>query len=192
MISNFRFQLAEMGMEDRLPAVLDETARVREEFGHPIMVTPYSQFVGTQAVMNVILGERYKMIPDEVILYALGFWGEDESASMDADIRDRILGARRAKELANWDSPQPSLKEIRDLYGGPGVSDDDLLLRFAIDKESVDVMRAAGPPKPYRAEQSTLLGLIETLNRSRSCRQMRVRKQGLSITLARNAAPANA
>jgi oxaloacetate decarboxylase alpha subunit len=192
MISNFRFQLAELGMQDRLPAVLEETARVRREFGHPIMVTPYSQFVGTQAVMNVILGERYKMIPDEVILYALGFWGEEESASMDSDIRDRILGTRRAKELANWEVPQPSLKEIRDLYGGPGVSDDELLLRFAIDKESVDVMRAAGPAGTCHAEQSTMLGLVETLNRSRSCRQVRVRKQGLAITLARQAHPAGA
>lgn len=190
MISNFRFQLGELGMQDRLPAVIEETARVREELGHPIMVTPYSQFVGTQAVMNVILGERYRMVPDEVILYALGLWGEEESASMHPDIRDRILATRRAKELARWQIPQPSLKEVRDLYGGPGVSDDELLLRFTIDKESVDVMRAAGPFRPYRAEQSTLQGLIETLNRSTSCRQVRVRKAGLSVTLARNPAPA--
>jgi len=189
MISNFRFQLSQIGMQDRLQAVLEETARVRQEFGHPIMVTPYSQFVGVQAVMNVIMGQRYSIISDEVIMYALGFWGEEESASMDPNIRDLILNTPRAKELAKWELPQPSLKEVRDRYGGPGVSDDELLLRLAVDKESVDVMRAAGPPEAFHEEQSPLLRLIEMLNRSKSCRQVRIHKEGLSIILARGAAP---
>jgi len=69
------------------------------------------------------------------------------------------------------------------------VSDDELLLRLAVDKESVDVMRAAGPPEAFHEEQSPLLRLIEMLNRSKSCRQVRIHKEGLSIILARGAAP---
>ena len=95
MISNLRHQLAQVKMQDRLDEVLDETARVREEFGYPIMVTPYSQFVGVQAAMNVMLGERYKEVTDQVIQYALGFWGEAERASINPDIRDRILSTNR-------------------------------------------------------------------------------------------------
>jgi oxaloacetate decarboxylase alpha subunit len=188
MISNFRYHLSKVGMADRLQAVLEETARVREDLGHPIMVTPYSQFVGTQAALNVIAGERYKIISDEVILYALGFWGEEESTSMDPNIRDRIVSLPRAKELAKWELPQPSLNEVRQRYGGPGVSDDELLLRLSTDKESVDSLRAAGPSKPLNGEPSALLRLVEQLNRSKGCRQIRIQKEGLSITLHRSEA----
>ena len=125
MIANLRHQLATMGLQDKLKEVLQETARVRAEFGHPIMVTPYSQFVGTQAMMNVVLGERYKAVPDEVIQYALGLWGEEESASIEPNVKDRILEKPRAKELADWSPPQPSLAQLRRQYGGPGVSDDE-------------------------------------------------------------------
>jgi oxaloacetate decarboxylase (Na+ extruding) subunit alpha len=185
MISNFRYHLSKVGMSDRLPAVLEETARVRQELGHPIMVTPYSQFVGTQATLNVISGERYKSITDEVILYALGFWGDEERDSIDPDIRDRIVSSPRAKELANWEVPQPSLKEIRQRYGGRGVSDDELLLRLSTDKESVDRLRASGPA-PAAAEPTPLLQLIERLDRSPSCQQIHIAKPGLSITLGRS------
>ncbi len=188
MISNFRYHLSNVGMADRLQAVLEETTRVREEFGHPIMVTPYSQFVGTQAALNVIAGERYKIISDETVLYALGFWGQEECTSMDPDIRDRILSLPRAKELARWKLPQPSLQEVRQQYGGPGVSDDELLLRLSTDKQSVDSLRAAGPASVLNGEPSPLARLVEQLNRSKSCRQIRIRKERLSITLNRGEA----
>ena len=67
MISNLRHQLRVVGMEDKLEATLEEAARVREEFGYPIMVTPLSQFVATQAAINVIVGVRYKEVTDQVI-----------------------------------------------------------------------------------------------------------------------------
>jgi len=67
MISNLRHQLRTLGMEEKLPAVLEEAGRVRAEFGYPIMVTPLAQFVGTQAAINVIAGERYKEVTDQSI-----------------------------------------------------------------------------------------------------------------------------
>ena len=76
MISNFRFQLGNLGKLDKLPEVLEEVIRVRAEFGYPIMVTPYSQFFGVQAAINVMVGQRYQEVTDEVLLYALGHWGE--------------------------------------------------------------------------------------------------------------------
>ncbi|MGH7810734.1 MAG: hypothetical protein ACREP5_10700, partial [Candidatus Binatia bacterium] len=79
MISNFRFQLGNLGKLDKLPEVLEEVSRVRAEFGYPIMVTPYSQFFGVQAAINVMVGERYREVTDEVLLYALGFWGDEEA-----------------------------------------------------------------------------------------------------------------
>ena len=187
MIANLRNQLSKIGLEARLQAVLEETACVRAEFGHPIMVTPYSQFVGTQAAMNIILGERYKGVPDEVIQYAMGWWGEEESASMDPNVRDRILGMPRAKELASWQPPQPSLQEVRQKYGGPGVSDDDLLLRYFTGKDEVDAMRTAGPARP-RGGASPLMSLIEELNKSTSCNHIQLQKGGMSLTLGKGTA----
>ena len=72
MISNMRHQLKIVGLENKMEAALEESGRVRAEFGYPIMVTPLSQYVGTQAAINVILGDRYKEVPDQVIQYALG------------------------------------------------------------------------------------------------------------------------
>ena len=92
MISNLRHQLARVGLGDHMERALEEVVRVREELGYPIMVTPLSQFVGSQAAINIIVGERYKEVTDQVILYALGRWGREGSDSMDPGVKDRILG----------------------------------------------------------------------------------------------------
>ncbi len=183
MISNFRYQLAKAGMEHRLPEVLAEIGRVRAEFGYPIMVTPYSQFVGVQATMNVILGERYKEVADEVIQVALGLWGEEECSLMDANVKDKILSRPRAKELAEWTPPQPSLKEIRAHLGDPGISDDELLLRYFSSEADVMAMKAAAPPTPYRLGRHSLLGIIEAISKQDSSRQIYIRTENLSLQL---------
>jgi oxaloacetate decarboxylase alpha subunit len=171
MISNFRYQLRKAGMEHRLPEVLDEIGLVRAEFGYPIMVTPYSQFVGVQATMNVIAGERYKIVADEVIQYALGIWGEEESNSMDTNVKDKILNRPRARELAEWVPPQPSLQKLRELLGGPGISDDELLLRYFSSQEDVAAMKASPVPKPY-SYAPPLLRLLESLLKQEEQRQI--------------------
>lgn len=186
MISNLRFQLGTMGLADKLPAVLEEISRVRADLGYPVMVTPYSQFTGVQAVMNVVAGERYKVVADEVIQYALGLWGEDERDSMDPNVRDRILARERAKELARWQPEQPSLKEVRQSLGGPGVSDDDLLLRYFTDAEQVAAMRAAGGVRLDDA--SSLTRLLAKVGSAKNVSFVSVRKGDASITLGRNAA----
>jgi len=135
MISNFRFQLGNLGKLDQLPAVLDEVTRVRGEFGYPIMVTPYSQFFGVQAAINVMVGARYKEVTDEVLLYALGYWGEEEAQAIDANLRDRLVSSARAKELARVKAPEITLKEFREKFGGDRVSDDDKLLNFLLVKK---------------------------------------------------------
>src|SRR5207342_3035367 len=124
--SNLRHQLRTLGMEDKLPATLEEAARVRAEFGYPIMVTPLSQFVGTQAAINVIVGERYKEVPDQNIQYALGIWGKEAIEVMDPNVRDKILNRPRAKDWEHWQPEEPTLHEIRQKYGAQ-LSDEDLI-----------------------------------------------------------------
>ena len=96
------------GVSGRLDLVREEAARVRAELGYPIMVTPLSQFVGTQAAINVITGARYKQVTDEIIQYALGLWGREALEHMDANIRDLILNRPRAREIATM-KIQPAL-----------------------------------------------------------------------------------
>jgi len=189
MISNFRHQLSKLGMRDRVQEVLEETGRVRAEFGYPIMVTPYSQFVGVQAAMNVILGERYKEVTDEGIQYALGLWGEEESSSMDPDVKDKILSRPRARELANWEPAEMSLKEFRGKFGGPGVSDDELVLRYFAGKEEVEAMRKAGPPRSYLSVQNPLIALIDELSKKKELSHVHIQKGDLSIRMERGDYP---
>ena len=77
MISNLRHQLKMLGKEDKMQNVLDEIVQVSAELGYPIMVTPFAQFVGSQAAINIMTGERYKEVTDQVIQYALGLWGKE-------------------------------------------------------------------------------------------------------------------
>jgi oxaloacetate decarboxylase alpha subunit len=145
MISNLRHQLTKQGSAGRLEEVLQETARVRADLGYPIMVTPYSQYVGTHASMNVILGERYKQVSDEIIKYALGFYGEEEASSIDPNVRDKILDRPRAKQLAGSKPSEPSVDELRKKWGGTGISDDEVLLRYFAGDQEVAAMRATAP-----------------------------------------------
>ena len=180
MISNLRHQLAGMGMGDRLGEVLDEACRVREEFGYPIMVTPYSQFVGSQCAINVILGRRYQQVTDEVIQYAMGRWGEDEASSMDPEVRDRILDRPRARELRNWRPPDTSLRELKEKLGGTGVSDDELLLRYFTSEEDVRAMQQA-PPRTRNG--GSPVALIRSLTERSEARQIFIRRPDLSVRL---------
>ncbi|MCS7171941.1 MAG: hypothetical protein N0A24_00755 [Armatimonadetes bacterium] len=100
VLSNLRYQLRELGLEDRLEEVLQEVVQVRRELGYPMMITPYAQMVVTQAAFNVATGGRYEVVPDDVIRFALGWFGKESGADqMDPIVRDRILGRQRAKEI---------------------------------------------------------------------------------------------
>ena len=182
MISNMRHQLKIVGMEHKMDEALEEAAQVRAEFGYPIMVTPLSQYVGTQAAINVILGERYKEVPDQVIQYALGIWGKEGADLMDPNVKDKILGRPRAKEWIGWTPPEPSLKEIRSRFAA-GVSDEELILRFFAGDDQVDALKAAGRPREYLDGNRSLLKLIEQLSKRKDCNQVYVKRPGFSIRL---------
>lgn len=185
VISNLRHQLSQLRMEHRLDEVLDEVVRVRQDLGYPIMVTPFSQFVVSQAAMNVMLGERYREVPDEVIQYALGFWGEEASSAIDPDVKDKILARPRAKELASRETSEPSIEEMRRRLGGTGVSDDELLLRYIVEEKEIAAMRAAGPVREYPAE-APLLNLLREAVKRRGYNRIYVEKKGsFSFSLER-------
>jgi len=145
MVSTLKRQLSERGMENRLQDVIEEITIVRKELGYPIMVTPLSQIVGSQATMNIISGERYKIIPNGVIEYVAGFFGPPP-VPIDPNVLDKITSMPKTKKLMAAEFSQPSVSEIRQQLGiGLNVSDEEFLLRYAINKDDVDAMVAAGP-----------------------------------------------
>jgi oxaloacetate decarboxylase alpha subunit len=183
MISNLRHQLRSVGMEDKLQETLEEAGRVRAEFGYPIMVTPLAQFVGTQAAINVIVGERYKEITDQAIQYALGHWGKEAPSVMDPAVKDKILSRRRAKEWERWTPPNLSLQEVRQKFGAPGVSDEELILRVIAGVPAVEAMLAAGAPRQYLNTTQPLVRLIGELTKRRDCSQVFIQKNWLTLRL---------
>jgi oxaloacetate decarboxylase (Na+ extruding) subunit alpha len=185
MISNLRHQLKTLGKEDQIDRVLDETVRVRAELGYPIMITPFAQFVGSQAAINIITGERYKEVTDQVIHYAYGRWGRSGREFMDPEIRAKILNRPRAKELEHWELPQPTLEEVRRKYGSAGVSDEELLLRFFAGPSFVDALKAAPPHKEFLDARQPVVRLLEALSRQRNWSHVEIRKGNFSLSMGR-------
>jgi oxaloacetate decarboxylase alpha subunit len=183
MISNLRYQLRRVGMEDKIDQTLEEAARVRAEFGYPIMVTPLSQFVGSQAAINVIIGERYKEVTDQTIEYAMGIWGKEGAALMDPNVKENVLNRPRAKEIAQRPHPTDSLQDLRRKYGGAGVSDEEVLLRFFSSKDDVDRMHAAGPARTYGTGGNPLLNLVAELSKQTERNSVFIQKPNFSLRL---------
>ncbi|HWP58146.1 MAG TPA: hypothetical protein VNL14_09680 [Candidatus Acidoferrales bacterium] len=188
MISNLRHQLRVVGMEDKLEATLEEAARVRAEFGYPIMVTPLSQFVGSQAAINVIVGERYKEVTDQTIQYALGIWGKEGALLMDPDVRDKILSRPRARAWEGWQPPEPSLAEVRNQFGGPGVSDEELILRVYAGIDAVKELQTRGAPREYLNARHPLVAIVEELTRRKEYAQVYIDRPEFKLRLQRRGA----
>ena len=129
MLSNTQNQLNEMGMGDRFFDVMDEMPRVREDLGYPPLVTPTSQIVGTMAMMNVMMGDRYKMVPNEVKDLVRGKYGALPGTISD-DIRRTIIGDEEPITCRPADLIEPELEGYRqDLAskGYNGITDEDVL-----------------------------------------------------------------
>lgn len=141
MLTNLQFQLEQAGMLERFDDVLAECGRIREELGWPIMVTPFAQFVATQAVYNIVKGERYAIVPDEVKRYALGYFGK-LVAPVHPDVLDRIVERGSQSIPLEPVAPEPAVARLRAKY--PNMSDQERLLRFMFAGGQVDEMLAAG------------------------------------------------
>jgi oxaloacetate decarboxylase alpha subunit len=185
MISNLRFQLRKVGMEHKIDQALEETMRVRAELGYPIMVTPLSQFVGSQAAINVIVGERYKEVTDQIIQYALGYWGKEGAELMAPEVKAKIMDRPRAKEWAEWQPPEPTIAEIRTKMNAEHVSDEELLLRWNLGVDEIEAMRAAGAPKEYFTARQPLVNLLDALSKKKDYRQIVVQKGEMTISFQR-------
>jgi oxaloacetate decarboxylase alpha subunit len=108
------------------------------------MATPLSQLVGTQAVLNVVTADRYSLVPDEVVAYAAGHYGEPP-APIDPEVLDRIMQADNAARVVARPPEQPTLDELRARHSTGPDEDDVLILKALIPEPDIAAMQAAGP-----------------------------------------------
>ena len=140
MVGTMRRQLAETRLSHLEGAVIEELGRVRAELGWPIVMTPFAQILLAQAFLNVTGKERYGVIPDEAIRYALGRFGRP-NRPIDAQVMDRIESLQRTREL-RAEPPMAALADLRKQLGVK-LADEELLLRATMPASQVDAMIAA-------------------------------------------------
>ena len=190
MIGTMRRHLAEHRLSHMEEAVIDELGRVRQELGWPIVMTPFSQILLTQAVMNVTGKERYAVVPDEVIRYALGKFGKPNIPIV-PEVMDRIDALPRTRELRE-EPGMPSIRELRKRIG-PDLTDEEFLLRATMPGDQVDAMKAAGPaPVSYDPNVAPVMNLIRQLAKRRELTHVLVEKVGFKLELSRHAQHAGA
>ena len=174
MVSTTRRMLEELRRPELFEAALEEVGRVRAEMGYPIIVTPVSQLVATQAVRNVIDAERWSNVSDETIRYFLGHYGEP-AAPVASEVADRVLSLARVDELRHLEPLQ--LDGARARFGRD-ISDEELLLRLTMPAEQVDAMLASSPASApaVRPARHPVVTLLREVEKRPSLTQLRVRK----------------
>jgi len=187
-MTTLKRQLAELGLEHRLPEVIEEIERVRAELGYPIMVTPFPQIVCAQALVNVVSEQRYEKISDQAIRYVLGRFGKP-TADVDQDVKDRILGHPRTKAIMA-EPPAFSLHDLRKKFAHI-KSDEEFLLRAVMPSDQVDAMlNHDQTPSDYNPDSRPIVELLKGLLLRPAQQHVVVEKPGFRLELrGRNRQP---
>jgi len=153
MISNLLHQLREQGALHRMNEVLEEIPRVREDLGFPPLVTPTSQIVGTQAVLNVLTGARYKTITNEVKLYLQGRYGQ-APGTVNPVIRQQAIGNEDVIDVRPADLLRDEMESLREAIGALAHTEEDVLIYAMFPDLGRDFLenRKAGTLKPEPLE----------------------------------------
>ena len=188
MVTTTKRMLEELRRPELFDATLDEVERVRAEMGYPIVVTPVSQLLVTQSVMNVVDGERWRTVSDEMLRYFHGHYAA-AAAALDPEISDLVLSRPRAKELAHVEPL--TLDGAREKFG-KRISDEELLLRLTMPAEQVDAMLASPPaserpPSFERPARDPLVRLLQEVAKRKSIGYLRLEK-GDEVVVWRRAA----
>lgn len=149
MLSNLIGQLKEQGKSDKLQEVLEEVPRVRKDLGEPPLVTPSSQIVGTQAVFNVLMGERYKVVTDQTKDLLLGKYGKTEKP-FNSEVVEKALGDRKSEAIScrAADLIEPQLPEMEKAVAPYKQQDEDTLSYALFPQVAVEYFK-------YRQAQQT-------------------------------------
>lgn len=201
MISNLVSQLEEQRALDRIHEVLDEIPRVRAELGYPPLVTPTSQIVGTQAVLNVLSGERYKLVPGEVKAYVRGLYGKPP-APLDPVIQKKIIGDELPLTERPADKLRPGIEKAEQESSGLAHSREDVLSyavfpqvakKFFLDRQqggqkSVTEVKASGIPKEdSKMNLKEIKELIKILSET-DITELNLESEGVKVSIKKGSA----
>jgi oxaloacetate decarboxylase (Na+ extruding) subunit alpha len=173
VIANLREQLRQLHIPDKLDEVLDEVVRIVHDLGDPIMITPASQFIVSQAALNVAVGERYKEVLDSMIETALGVWGWEDAGVpwMDQNVKDRFLSHPNAKVLAaayerkkETMASEGDLNKLRASYGLVNATDEEFML-YHIMKGDREIKQISKPYRSYFTGTEPLILLLKELSK---------------------------
>jgi oxaloacetate decarboxylase (Na+ extruding) subunit alpha len=158
VISNLTTQLGQLGVPEILQDVLEEIPRILEDMGYPVMITPFSQFIVTQAVLNVQLG-RWEQCLDAMIKFAAGMYGIEEAGVpyMNQNVKDKLLSLPAAKEIkekgdhiVEYINSEPSEEDCKRRFGmSPDASDEDFILRVLLHGDEEMKQVTPGGPDAY-------------------------------------------
>ncbi|MBI4345124.1 MAG: pyruvate carboxylase subunit B, partial [Euryarchaeota archaeon] len=164
MLSNLVSQLKEQKAMDKYEEVLQETPRVRADLGYPPLVTPTSQIVGTQAVMNVLVGERYKVISQEVKDYVKGLYGRPPG-QINEELKMKIMGEGPPITCRPADMLEPQLEKLKAEAEKLGISkkEEDLITYALYPSVAVKFLKGEVKEEPLPAAEKTPGGGIPTL-----------------------------
>ena len=154
MLSNLMSQLKQQGAMDKYEEVLKEVPRVREDLGYPPLVTPLSQMVGTQSVLNVITGERYKMVPKEIYDYARGLYGQSP-APIKEEVLHKIFKGEDVEIITHRpaDDLEPQFEMYKEKYKGLCNSDEDVLSCALFENVAVKFLENRNNPKTEEEDE---------------------------------------
>ncbi len=139
MLSNLLSQLTEQGLADKYEEVLAEVPRVRKDLGYPPLVTPLSQMVGTQSLMNVIAGERFKVVPNEIKDYVRGLYGQSP-VPVEEDIKQKIIGDEEVISVRPADLIAPQLPALRKEIAEYAKTEEDVLSYASFPQQAKDFL----------------------------------------------------
>ncbi|MBR3674894.1 MAG: oxaloacetate decarboxylase subunit alpha [Bacilli bacterium] len=152
MLSNLISQLKQQNASDKLEDVLKEVPNVRKDLGYPPLVTPLSQMVGTQAVMNVISGERYKLVPKEIKDYLHGKYGK-APAPINEEVKKKIIGDDEVITCRPADLLAPEFEELKEKYKDIAKCDEDVLSIALFEKNALEFLGKKYGPKDDEVEE---------------------------------------
>jgi len=176
-----RYQLETMKLEGRLPEILEEVAQVRRDLGYPIVVSPFAQYVVTQATLNVVQGERYKTIPDEIRKYASGYYGKLAAKPSDEFLERANLKADEFVTERPGEHIEPWIPRLRAELGAQ-ANDEDLLLAAFYDKALLEPLKKPAPA--YRYGTTPLHELVSWLGARRDIEYAHIRFAGTEMTFS--------
>ncbi|MDE3075177.1 MAG: hypothetical protein KGJ86_07080 [Chloroflexota bacterium] len=179
MVSHLVSQLSQLGLVHRLPQILEEVARLRQELGYPGMFTPFSQIICVQALVNVLEGERYRTVSRELSLYARGYYGKPP-APIDPNVLDRIVRDEKPLDPSEM-FLEPLADKVRS-QEGPFSSDEELLLSIWYGRAALEKHREGKKTlQRHSAVGTPLAALIMELGKRRDINVVSLEKGPLRL-----------